>query len=348
MRFIEKFEFTYQDYLVYYNDYKNMIQDQGTNEFVIFEEESEEYGTEETKNGKDKKHDKIFRDILQDKKEMAKFIGDFIKKEIIPEELENYNANYITKEFKYQQVDVIYKIKGKAIYYLVEHQTKVDYSMAYRMLNYCMEIIRNIVKNSNINRATYNYPKIIPIVIYTGDRKWTANKSFAQNKVDEDEDFKTIDIKYKLIDINKYNIKELLKQNSMPTNAMILEKCKNKEEVITNLQKIIKNVKAKEQFENLKRLVIYLYSDMQEKNKKEILELIEESECEEDMSTIAERLAKELRSERKIGITQGITQAITETIKRMIKMNLKNEIIKEATGAKEIEIEKIREELENI
>lgn len=83
---------------------------------------------------------------------------------------------------------------------------------------------------------------------------------------------------------------------------------------------------------------------MQEKNKKEILELIEESECEEDMSTIAERLAKELRSERKI----GISQAITETIKRMIKMNLKNEIIKEATGAKEIEIEKIREELENI
>lgn len=300
---------------------------------------------EKTKS-KDKKHDKIFKDILQNKKEMSKFINNFIKNRISSNELENYNVNYITKDFKYQQSDIVYKEKEKEIYYLIEHQTKVDYSMSYRILNYCVEIIRNIVENQKINKASYKYPTIIPIVLYTGDKKWTANTSFISSYDIEGISYETIKVNYRLIDVNKYSIEELLKQNTMISNAMILEKCKDKEEVIKNLRKIIKNAKTNEQFKNLKRLVIYLYSDMQEKSKKEILKILEESECEENMSTIAERLAKELRSERKIGISQGISQAIMETIKNMLKYNEDEEKIMKYTNTKKEEIEKIKKELE--
>ena len=49
------------------------------------------------------------------------------------------------KDFKYKQVDIVYKIKGEEIYFLVEHQTKVDYSMPYRILKYEVEIIESVI-----------------------------------------------------------------------------------------------------------------------------------------------------------------------------------------------------------
>ena len=125
---------------------------------------------QENKKTGDKKHDKIFKEILQDKKEMAQFLSKFIGYEITKEGLEKYNPNYITKNFKYQQADVVYKIKEKQTYILVEHQTKVDHSMAYRMLNYCVEIIRGVVEGKEISKLSYEYPIVIPIV-YTQEIK---------------------------------------------------------------------------------------------------------------------------------------------------------------------------------
>ena len=42
----------------------------------------------------DKKHDKIFKEILQNKEEMTKFLSDFIKFEVPVEELEIYNTEF--------------------------------------------------------------------------------------------------------------------------------------------------------------------------------------------------------------------------------------------------------------
>ena len=130
---------------------------------------------------------------------------------------------------------------------------------------------------------------------------------------------------------------------------MILEKCKNNEDVINCLKKIMKKNNNKN-IEKLKRIILYLYEEIEEKSKKEIIKIIEESESEENMSTIQERIGAEFRNERKIGIREGLAQGIAQTIKetiiRMLKMNLENDIIIQATGAKKEEIEKIKKEVE--
>lgn len=366
MVFIEEsFIFTYADYLNYCESYKYY---ETKEEFISVAEESVEYKysdkkiiENERKTG-DKKHDKIFKDILQNKKEMAQFLNNFIKYEILPEDLENYNPNYITKNFKYKQIDILYKIKGKQIFILLEHQTKVDYSMPYRILNYCVEIMRSIVEEGSNNKATYKYPFIIPIVLYTGNQKWMAPISFFESQVkDENMNCKMLDLKYKLIDINKYDVKELLNKNTMLTNVMILEKCKNNEEVLNCLRDIIYNLENNTQKEKLKRIVLYLYKDIEENEIEKIFKMIEESESEETMSTIRERISEEFRIERKKarelglaegraegraeGLSQGIVQGIAQTIKNMIKMNFKDEIIKQATGANQIEIQRIRKQI---
>ena len=281
---------------------------------------------------------------------MAQFINNFTKHRVSADELENYTENYITKNFKYKQADIVYKIKGEEIYFLVEHQTKVDYSMPYRILNYCIEIIRSAVKEQKLNKAIYRYPKVVPRVLYTGNAKWKASNSFAMSQIcKEGYENEIIDLSYKLIDVNKYEVETLLKCKTLLGNVMILEKCKNNEDVINCLKKIMKKNNNKD-IEKLKRIILYLYEEIEEKSKKEIIKIIEESESEENMSTIQERIGAEFRNERKIGIREGLAQGIAQTIKetiiRMLKMNLENDIIIQATGAKKEEIEKIKKEVE--
>lgn len=346
MVIIEKYEFTYQDYLNYSDSFYCHETEE---EYLCLAEPDVEYNYNEEiqkENDGDKKHDKIFKDILQNKDEMSKFINAFTEYNIKQEELEIYNSNYITKKFEYKNADIVYKIKEKDIYFLVEHQTKVDYSMAYRMLNYCVEIIKSAVKSKEINKVSYRYPKVIPIVLYTGHQKWTASKSFSQIQT-EDKNFETknIDAKYQLIDINEYEIDELLEQKSMLANAMILEKSKTFKDISDNLTMILENTPKGEKREDLKRIVMFLYSEIKEENKKELTKIIEESEGEENMLTAKRIIDAEFKKQRTEGIAKGIAKSVKKIVKKMIKMNFEDETIKEVTGAKKTEIEKIRKEM---
>lgn len=362
-----RYEFTYLDYL-YYCDRENWkritngmysIYDE-KDDIIGVAEDSVEYvfndgKQEKTKQGEktgDKKHDKIFKDILQNKEEIAQFINKFTNYEVNAEELEIYNPNYITEKFEYKNADIVYKWKDGELYFLIEHQTKVDYSMAYRIFNYCLEIIRSAIADKEINRFTYRYPRIVPIVLYTGNQKWTSSNSFATLQEGESKnETDRIEVKYKLVDVNEYETEELLREDTMFANVMILEKCKNNEEAMEALSLIRKNIKDNKELQELKRIVIYLYENEDETTMKEIIKIFEESECEEEMSTIAERIARELADEKKAarieGITIGISQGILQTIKQMINMNFEDATIKQVTGAKKSEIEKIRKEISN-
>ena len=168
-----------------------------------------------------------------------------------------------------------------------------------------MEIIRRVVEQQQINRSTYKYPKVVPIVLYTGEIKWKSSNSFAMSQIHKEgyED-EIIDLSYKLIDVNKYEIESLLQCKTLLGNVMILEKCKSNQDVLECLRKIIKNSKSKD-IEKLKRIILYLYEEIEEESKKEIIKIFEESESEENMSTIQERIGAEFRRNKRIARSEG-------------------------------------------
>ena len=65
------------------------------------------------------------------------------------------------------------------------------------------------------------------------------------------------------------------------------------------------------------------------------------------MSTIAERLEREYKNERKEGIARGLAQGIRNTIEKLIEENMSDEFIKRITGYDDKQIEEIRNELKN-
>lgn len=121
------YKFTYTDYIIY-----QQIRKLGLNDV----NESYHYG----QNKINQYHDKIFKDLFTNKKETALFINKYLglkgtKNEIKEKDLQKCDTEYITKEKEKLELDILYKLKEKEIYFLIEHQSTVDFSMAERIYN---------------------------------------------------------------------------------------------------------------------------------------------------------------------------------------------------------------------
>ena len=335
---LEKYEFSQEDYLMYEFHFVN-------------EKENKLAGT--VSKVRTQKHDKTFKEILKDKEEMSEFLKQFMELEVNASKLQLYNGEFINSKYEKRMSDVIYKENEKEIYYLIEHQSKVDVNMPHRILEYCMELMREVKKNQKPRDGSN--PLIVPIVIYTGSKKWNVSEMFSDTQIVEERYKKyAINLKYKLIDINKYSKKDLTNKNTKITSMMLLEKCQNDEETRETIIQLWRKANSVRK-EWLANLIKYAFSKMLEDEN--IVELMNKKERTSMEDWIERMKANRRREDRELkkkaireGRAEGRVQGIKETIKLIVKNMLKenqdeNTIIK-FTNIERKEIDEIRRELE--
>ena len=214
-----------------YSNYIKCIHKLRLNAVLQLAEESQEYQLE---NNNDKcSEDKLIKNILKDKKEAEKFINYFIqpKNLIKAEELTIYTNNYITKKYKSKKADLIYKIKNQEIFFLIEYQSIINNNIEYRLLNYCIDIMQEWSRNKKIG-INVIHPIIVPIVIYTGNKKWKIQKDYNSKQISSYVIEKNkINIQYNLVDINKFSKQELVEQKTRFSQAMLIKKLQNEKEI---------------------------------------------------------------------------------------------------------------------
>ena len=306
----------------------------GKNENII-REETEKYYINQ-------KHDKIFKEMLSDKKSTVDFINSFLHLNLVEDDIEKYEKEFRTSEFSNVEADVVYKIKNKNVFILIEHQSSVDYKMSYRIMCYKYAIIESVIDKKRLKEKSYRIPMVIPVVLYTGKRKW---KRLLINDIEEKvEGYAENWLEYTLIDVNKFSKEQLLADNLIITKAMLIEKSKNKEELYRNIEEVINIQKEKKAFDNLQleKLITYELSETEDKNiMHEFIEKIRDIEGSEEIMTNASRIInREIRKERKAGLEQGIQQGIALVAKKLKgKMEIKD--ISQITGLSETEIENL-------
>ncbi len=325
-----------------YKDYIRCIHTLRLNALLSLAEESEEYILDTTLKEKEYSHDRFAKTILSNKEEVANLINQYIfeKEKITKESLIKYTNSYITKKYKAKEADIVYKLKNQDVFFLIEHQSSVDNNMPYRILNYCVDIMQESIRNKKIYQKT-KYPIIVPIVIYTGNAKWKVTNEFKKKQIIyKDLEKYKINLKYNLIDINKITVKYFLKKATLFSYAMIIEKSKNKNELITNLKLIIKNEKDIKKLDELANIIIYLLDKtIEDKNKEELLEKIEKKVGENrNMSTFCERII----DERLRDVEKAMKRSKTKIIKNMLAMDLQDDLILKATDTSQEELEKIK------
>ena len=280
-----------------YNTYENVS--------ILEVQESMAVYTYEVK----QEHDKIFKYILNDKEEARKFINKYLqlKMEIQKDEIELYNSSYVTEEYKSKESDIVYKLKNRSIFFLIEHQSTIDLSMPYRIENYAMQIINTAIDKEECKKSNYLYPKVIPIVLYTGNKKWKAKLSFSdvQEKLEGYEEQKE---SYKIVDINNYEDEKLLKDELIVTKVMLLEKSKSIKELVENTRKIFKNIDD-EKINKMVKIINPLLGDKigEDETKKLLDSILDKGEvCMLDvLDRIEENEKKKLEKSKKEGIKEG-------------------------------------------
>ncbi len=335
--------FTYDMYLEYIAHKVNGM--------YMVKEDEEEYNYEEKPNNY---HDKLYRDLLLDEQDVVKLVNNFIKlkRKIEGKELEKYNSSFITKEYKSRESDVVYKIKNTNTFILIEHQSYVDSSMPYRMLEYAIEIIRSAVDKTKMKTKGYIYPQVAPIVLYTGDEMWNVEAEY--KKITANNVKSGVNIKYNLIDVHKYQKEELLRNDCIISKVMAIEKCKTEDELKKTLEELISSTKEANDKEKIQRIIQYILSPVigYEQTKMLLNKLKEESFMAGMLETNLKRermklIAKSEKIGEKRGEKRGERNSKTRIIKQMLNCNESISKIKLYTNATEEEIEEIKLQLAN-
>lgn len=331
-----------------YSQYIKCIHSLRLNAVLQLAEESAEYNLNKTK--KKYSHDKLVKHILKDKRETAEFINQFLepKEEVKEGELVRYTNSYITKKYKAKEADLVYKLKSREIFFLIEHQSTIDNNMLYRMLNYCIDIMQEWSRNRKIRRNT-SYPIVVPIIIYTGKQKWKMPKNFKEKQIGDYvfERYK-IDLEYNFIDINKLSKQLLLEKDSMFGYAMFLEKAENKEELVENLDVIIKSTDDERKLEEVANMIVYLLDDaLEQKEQQELLEKISKKVGEKSMTKM-DSLLQRLATEDQRYIELGKKAKTQRAVRNMLKLEMEEQTILKVLEIEKEELEEIKNRLKAI
>ena len=311
--------YTYKECLPYLN--QNKVMEEG-----------------ETYQARNQKHDKIFKEILDYKKEGVKLLNKYLDLKIEEKDIEKYTRKFVLPELENRESDVIYKLKNEQIFFLIEHQTKVDYSMPFRMLEYIVEIMRSAVSREKMQNKSEKLPIVVPIVIYTGKENWKVPILLQERQAYYSKT--NLEFKYNLVDGSKISKKELMKENSILSRAILLEKLDKPEEILETLKEITtKDLDLDEKyFINL--ILKYLLSEKLSKD--EAKEILENLKGKEDDTMFIDILKKYFDDKEKAAVQTAVNEGIKNVVKEMLKNNADEEFIKKVTKISNQELKEIK------
>jgi len=327
-------------------------------------------------------HDKSYKDLFSNKDVFIKLIQNYVSdtwgSKLEEENLSLIDKSFILQDYEKIESDIVYKasIENQEVifYILLEFQSTVDYSMPIRLFFYMSSIWREIVKNTEKNefkRKDFKLPAIVPIVLYNGKERWTTTTKFKE-KVNNADMFgnNVVDFEYVLLDVNRYNTKELMQKGDISSAIFLLDQDNNMNELLLKIRDIALY------FDNLsdkdKNLIKHWLRNTVDndiiKDIENVLD-VDKREVDEMTSNVSKCINEYFEKAKKEGIEKGIQQGMQQGIqqgmqqgmqqginqgeknkaidvaKKLISKGMDNISISEITDLSISEIENIRKEI---
>ena len=298
-------------------------------------EDGEEYKYESSEKTKSIKniYDKTMRKALDEKKNAVRIINIALnaKATVTEDEIEKYTSSYVTQNLENSEADIVYKLKGNNVFFLLEHQSKVDNSMAYRVARYQFEIIDSVIKDTNgkYKNKGYKFPLVIPIVIYIGKGKWTAKQKFEEMQISWGKDIVKGFSNYLFVDVNQMKESELLGDSTTITKVMLMQKAKTEEEFNTYWEDVENDLEEKieeyteDQMEFVRNVIVSIaMTRYQRKDIEVLLKKYKKQGGKDNMIAVVECLRKDrekaVKESRIKGIEEGKNKmmGVVENLKK--------------------------------
>ncbi|OQA11784.1 MAG: putative transposase, YhgA-like [bacterium ADurb.Bin363] len=271
---------------------------------------------------------------------MVRFLKDFIYEEWV-EKIEEENLEQLPNEYikligGNLENDIVYKIhmEGKEVYvyFMLEHQSKVNFLMPFRVLEYMTRIWRKYIDDTPQNSINKEFllPPIYPVIFYDGIYDWTAEVRF-ENKVKYKELFieHIPKFSYGLVNLNNVGYDKLNEMADGLALILALDKIKNPDEM-SKLKLLkeefwekIKNIEGiQELLEVLAEVMRALLTriNVDKKEVEEIIEKVRKGEVKKMFEMAVEYDVQAARAEfYAMGIQEGLFKGKEEGIKEGIK-----------------------------
>lgn len=305
-------------------------------------------------------HDKVFKDLFCNVNDAVHIINKVLKLNMKSNEIQRYTNSFVTSGYKYKEADCVYKKKNERVFFVIEHQSVVDFRMPYRMSNYQIEVMRSCesYKNTKDNKEAL----VIGIVLYTGRKEWNA-KLYIRNiqyKLEDGArvvlgDNKTLG-NYSVLDVNKCTEGELLKDEGLISKVMLIEKVRKTEKLGEILIRMIKYLDENglKYIENLIKNI--MVNDLSKATREEILKLyrktIEGKGSEEEMElaitrTIRNEIEGIRRKGRREGKKEGIREGKISVAKNLLTMGYSIDQVGKMAELNESELKELKEKTRN-
>ena len=208
-----------------YNDFSDCIENGKIDEIKRVEERISKY---ELKNGKNENTENNIIKILKEKYELKRFLKEFLKMDSMQLQydldIRYYNCVKVLLNKEINN-SLIAKIKEKEIFIFIKVINQIDTNISYKMFEYTFNIIKRWNEQEKI--VNKRKPIVIPIVIYTGKKKW-ENLSHTHSKDINYTIWKenAINFFYNIIQLNDLKVEDLQQLESKVAEEFI--KVKNK------------------------------------------------------------------------------------------------------------------------
>lgn len=165
-----------------------------------------------------------------------------ILKNVQPEDIEDVSERFLWMWQENRDSDSVKKIRLTDVpgietiflITLIEHQSKVDYDMSFRILRYIVQILTDYAEEQEkqhpgiTKTKGFRYPPIIPIVFYDGPGNWTAEVNFREKVFLNDALNEFIpDFRYLVVPLSKYSDQELVEKGDELSLIMLVDKLKS-------------------------------------------------------------------------------------------------------------------------
>jgi predicted transposase/invertase (TIGR01784 family) len=294
-----------------------------------------------------KAHDHFFRMMMSDIRVAREFFETHLPKEVLAvtnlNKLELQSGTYINDMRKESIADMLFKteIAGQTayIYLVVDHQSRPDELMPFRVLKYICNFIEQDLKSTGNKRI----PLILPIVVYHGKQPWNYS-----NDINElvDAPKHLVDAyflkPFSLIDLNKIE-DEVLKQNMwLGVMELTLKHIFAKDMLpyITDIIELLKNLEKADGKNFIEVVLTYILDRGELSNKDTFIDLVT-TRLAPDVGKKIMTIAEQLKAE---GIQQGIHEGLYKAgiVLAKLKQGININVIAQETGLSIEEIELLK------
>ena len=203
--------------------------------------------------------------------------------------------------------------------------------MPKRILDYEIEIMKTAENHNVILKKDVEMPIIVPIVIYTGRKRWnvTGYIKDCRKRLNRLESFRLGN--YYIIDNNNYTNEELLEDKFFISKLMLLERMKTTEELYTNLKKVIRYETNEKNIKLLENIIKFIYKNKLDKDytDKLINEIAKKTRKEKGGNDV---ILEMIENENKALIRKGKKERSIEIAKNMLKEKMDIDLIMRMTG----------------